>query len=376
MTKQNHKTGFLVAVMVFCAIILRVLGKFDIWIVPGGIVRSLIYIALYIGWGISVSKRIIQVQVRHYLIAVSCLLVFWFVIRTTNYFFVADVETKRYLWYLYYLPMLFIPLFSVFVAVSLGRPANARLSKTALLLLYIPTVLCLLLVLTNDLHQLVFSFPEGEVWTDLNNGYPFGYYIVIGWEILCALAAFVIMIIKCRLSYRKKYLPFLLLACSIVYAFIYASGVEWMRLIGGDITAAQCLMFTGILECCIQCGLIQTNTGYQALFEAGSIGAQIVDTDYDTRYASSNTPKLSREIMRSAESEAAKLDHNTLFKSSKIPGGHVLWQEDITDITAVLQKLEENRKMIAESNDVEQENYKTKVKINTVREKNRLYYLQ
>ena len=32
--------------------------------------------------------------------------------------------------------------------------------------------------------------------------------------------------------------------------------------------------------------------------------------------------------------------------------------------------------MIAESNDVEQENYKTKVKINTVREKNRLYYLQ
>ena len=99
MTKQNHKTGFLVAVMVFCAIILRVLGKFDILIVPGGIVRSLIYVALYIGWGISVSKRIIQVQVRHYLIAVSCLLVFWFVIRTTNYFFVADVETKRYLWY-------------------------------------------------------------------------------------------------------------------------------------------------------------------------------------------------------------------------------------------------------------------------------------
>ena len=373
MTKQNYKTGFLVAAMVFSAIALRVLGKFDILIVPGGIVRSLIYIALYIGWGISVSKRIIQVQVRHYLIAVSGLLVFWFVIRTTNYFFVDNDDTKRYLWYLYYLPMLFIPLFSLYVAILLGKPANARLSKTALLLLYIPPALCLLLVLTNDLHQLVFSFPEGEVWTDKNNGYTFGYYIVIGWEALCALAAFVIMLIKCRFSQRKKYLPLLLLTASIGYALVYASGVKWMQMIGGDITAAQCLMFTGILECCIQCGLIQTNTGYQALFEAGSIGAQIVDTDYDTRYASSNTPKLSAEIMRSAESEAAKLDHNTLLKSSKIPGGHVLWQEDITDITAVLQKLEENRKMIAESNDVEQENYKTKVKINTVREKNRLY---
>ena len=373
MTKQNHKTGFLVAVMVFCAVILRVLGKFDILKVPGGILRSLIYIALYIGWGISVSKRIIQVQVRHYLIAVSGLMVFWFVIRSMKYYFITDIGIARQLWYLYYLPMLFIPLFSLFVAISLGKPENARLSKTALLLLSIPTVLCLLLVLTNDLHQLVFSFPGGEVWTDKNNGYTFGYYIVLGWEILCALAAFVIMIIKCRLSYRKKYLPFLLLACSIVYAFIYVSGVEWMQLIGGDIAAAQCLMFTGILESCIQCGLIQTNTDYRAMFEAGSIGAQIVDTDWHIRYASSNAPELPSDRMRSAESEAAKLDNNTLLRSSKIPGGHVLWQEDITDITALLQKLEENRKTISESNDVEQENYKTKVKINTVREKNRLY---
>ena len=373
MTKQNHKTGFLVAGMVFSAIALRVLGKFDILIVPGGIARSLIYIALYIGWGISVSKRIIQVQVRHYLIAVSGLMVFWFVIRSMRYFFITDIGIARQLWYLYYLPMLFIPLFSLFVAISLGKPENARLSKTALLLLSIATVLCLLLELTNDLHQLVFSFPEGEVWTDKNNGYTFGYYIVLGWEILCALAAFVIMIIKCRLSYRKKYLPFLLLTASIGYALIYVSGVEWMQLIGGDIAAAQCLMFTGILECCIQCGLIQTNTGYRAMFEAGSIGAQIVDTDWHIRYASSNAPKLPSDRMRSAESEAAKLDNNTLLRSSKIPGGHVLWQEDITDITAVLQKLEENRKTISESNDVEQENYKTKVKINTVREKNRLY---
>lgn len=371
--RNNHNNGIIVAVLIVCAVVLRVLGKFDILIAPGGIARSLIYIALYIGWGISVSKRIIQVQVRHYLIAVSGLMVFWFVIRSMRYFFITDIGIARQLWYLYYLPMLFIPLFSLFVAISLGKPENARLSKTVLVLLYIPTVLCLLLVLTNDLHQLVFSFPEGEVWTDLNNGYTFGYYIVLGWEILCSLAAFVIMIIKCRLSYRKKYLPFLLLTASIGYALVYVSGVKWMQLIGGDITAAQCLMFTGILECCIQCGLIQTNTGYRAMFEAGSIGAQIVDTDWHIRYASSNAPKLPSDRMRSAESEAIKPDNNTLLRSSKIPGGHVLWQEDITDITAVLEKLEENRKTISESNDVEQENYKTKVKINTVREKNRLY---
>ena len=371
MTKQNHKTGFLVAAMVFSAIALRVLGKFDILIVPGGIARSLIYIALYIGWGISVSKRIIQVQVRHYLIAVSGLMVFWFVIRSMKYFFITDIGIARQLWYLYYLPMLFIPLFSLFVAISLGKPENARLSKTALALLSIPTVLCLLLVLTNDLHQLVFSFPEGEVWTDLNNGYTFGYYIVLGWEILCALAAFVIMIIKCRLSYRKKYLPFLLLACSIVYAFIYVSGVEWMQLIGGDIAAAQCLMFTGILESCIQCGLIQTNTGYEELFMVSRLGAQITDQGNTVCLASSSAGGLTDEQRMSAKTHPVLADKTTLIKSKPIRFGHVLWQEDVSELTEAIEQIEENCRDLSERNRLRQENLETKKKILSLQEKNR-----
>lgn len=371
MTKQNHKTGFLVAAMVFSAIALRVLGKFGILIVPGGIVRSLIYIALYIGWGISVSKRIMQVQVRHYLIAVSGLVVFWFVIRSMKYFFITDTGIARQLWYLYYLPMLFIPLFSLFVAISLGKPENARLSKTALLLLSIPTVLCLLLVLTNDLHQLVFSFPEGEVWTDDNMSYSFGYFFVIGWEILCALAAFVIMIIKCRLSYRKKYLPFLLLASSIVYAFIYVSGVEWMQLIGGDITAAQCLMFTGILESCIQCGLIQTNTGYEELFMASRLGAQITDQGNIVCLASSNAGGLTDEQRMSAKTHPVLADKTTLIKSKPIRFGHVLWQEDVSELTEAIEQIEENCRDLSERNRIRQENLETKKKILSLQEKNR-----
>lgn len=371
MTKQNHKTGFLVAAMVFSAIVLRVLGKFDILIVPGGIARSLIYIALYIGWGISVSKRIIQVQVRHYLIAVSGLMVFWFVIRSMKYYFITDIGIARQLWYWYYLPMLFIPLFSLFVAISLGKPENVRLSKTALLLLYIPTVLCLLLVLTNDLHQLVFSFPEGEVWTDKNNGYTFGYYIVLGWEILCAFAAFVIMLIKCRLSYRKKYLPFLLLACSIVYAFIYVSGVEWMQLIGGDIVAAQCLMFTGILESCIQCGLIQTNTGYEELFMVSRLGAQITDQGNTVCLASSNARELTGEQRMSAKTHPVLADKTTLIKSKPIRFGHVLWQEDVSELTEAIEQIEENCRDLSERNRIRRKNLETKKKIPSLQEKNR-----
>lgn len=372
--KRNINTGIIVVLLIVCAVVFRILGNNGIYPITLGMLRTFIYIGLYIGWGISVSKRIVQAQVRRNLIAVALLNVFWFVIRSMKYYFVSDPALSRQLWYWYYFPMLFIPLFSVFVSMSLGKPENYRLPKWTSLL-YIPTVLCLLLVVTNDFHQLVFDFPAGEVWSDKNYDYVFGYFPVIGWEIICSLTSFTIMVIKCRLSQRKKYLPLSLLCICIVYAIIYASGAEWMRIIGGDLTAVQCLMFTAILESCIQCGLIQTNTGYDSLFEAGTFKAQISDTDYNIRYTSANSPQLSENVMRSAENGAVSLDKNTVLKSNPIEGGHVLWLEDISDIAALLKELEENKETIAESNLLEQENYRTKLKINTLQEKNRLYDL-
>lgn len=372
--KKNNNTGVIITLLIVCAIVFRILGKLNICPVTFGLIRTMIYIGLYMAWGVSVRKRVVQAQVRSYLTAVSVLTVFWFVVRSMKYYFVLDTGMIRYLWYLYYLPMLFIPLLAVYVSMSLGKPESFQLPKWSLLL-YIPTMFCLLLVLTNDFHQLVFTFPTGEVWSDKNSGYAPGYYIVIGWEIICALTAFIMMVIKCRISPRKKYLPIIILGTSIVYAFIYSSGVRWMQIIGGDITAVQCLMFTAIFESCIQCGLIQTNTGYDALFEAGTFRAQITDIDYHTKYDSANSPKLSENVMRSAENGAVSLDKNTVLKSNPIEGGHVLWLEDISDIAALLKELEENKETIAESNLLEQENYRTKLKINTLQEKNRLYDL-
>lgn len=372
--KSEVKAGIIVVLLIICAVLARVLGKLGYASVTFGLIRTIIYIGLYIAWGVSVRKRVIQLQVRRYLTAVSALMVFWFVVRSMKYYFIFNLDITRYLWYLYYLPTLFIPLLAVYVSMLLGKPENYRLPNW-ILLLYIPTVVFLLLVLTNDFHQLAFTFPTGEIWSDANNDYGIGYYIVLSWEIICALIAFVMMVFKCRISPRKIYLPIIIMVVSVVYALIYSSGVQWMQVIGGDITAAQCLLFAAIFESCIRCNLIQTNTGYDSLFEVGTFSAQILDTDNQTHYAAANAPKLSKELISKAERGTVRLDKNTLLKSSKIDGGYVLWQEDITAIAELLEQLEENKETLAESNFLEMENYNTKLKINTLREKNRLYDL-
>ena len=370
--KQRNWNQVIFVGLVIAALLCRIVGKVSPRYLFWGILRTLIYIGLYIGWGISIHKRVVQKAAKNTLIFISGLMIFWFIVRSIKYFFAMDVNVERYLWYSYYLPMLFIPQAAVQTAVLLGQPEEYILPKW-LKLFYVPTTLCFLLVLSNDFHQCVVSFTAGEVWTDKGYSYAWGYYTVLLWEVVCAVAAFALMVYKCRLSQRKKYLPVIGIGISILYAIIYASGAEWMQVIGGDITAALCLMFVCIFESCIYCGLIQTNTGYEELFEVCTMGAQITDRNYCVRYTSANAMELSEAVMREAEKGDVDVDKKTLIQNRPIHGGYFLWQEDIEYIIMLLERMEENRKTIEESNCLEQENYQTKAKINMLREKNRLY---
>ena len=109
--KSRNLNKIIIAGLVIVAIICRILGKVSsryIYIIAG-VLRTLIYIGLYIGWGISINKRVVQKAAKNTLLFISGLMIFWFIVRSIKYFFAMDVNVERYSWYSYYLPMLFIP---------------------------------------------------------------------------------------------------------------------------------------------------------------------------------------------------------------------------------------------------------------------------
>lgn len=69
--------------------------------------------------------------------------------------FPATNTITRYLWYLYYVPQILAPLFSLYAALQLGRREDDALSLKWHLL-FIPAVLLIGGVLINDLHQMAF----------------------------------------------------------------------------------------------------------------------------------------------------------------------------------------------------------------------------
>ena len=335
--------------------------------------RSGIYVFLFSVWCYSLWIRIVQTQARRYLLAISVLMVLWILLRSIKYS-IENTDAERWLWYFYYFPMLFIPMLSVFVSRSLGKGEDFRLPRWTKIL-YVPTLLLLLLVLTNDLHQQVFSFPSG-VLSDREYRYEGGYFFVMGWEALCAGFAFLSMAKNCRIprSRRIRWLPLVPLALSLAYACAYVKKVYWVWVLAGDMTVSQCLIFASILECCIQCGLIQSNLGYDELFEATSLPVQITDQAFCSQYVSvAMRGALPPNELRQMRVDTIHLGDDTLLKRHRLRSGWVFWKEDISALNQIRKELELTRDELRDTGDVLAAENAQRARWLKLTEENRLY---
>lgn len=333
-------------------------------------IRSVIQISLVIGWCSSVATRIINKQVRHYLIAVGILLAFWLILRTCKWEFIAQNGTHlgRYLWYAYYIPMVFVPLLGVFIIDHIGKAENYNTPRR-MKYLYIPAVLLVLSVFTNDLHQLVFSFPNGIEYGESDYNYQALYYITMAWFVLLGIYFVVMLIKKSRVPSSKSFqkLPAVILGISIIFWVLYC-----MQIVSGDLAAIDCIMIISLLESAIQSGLIPSNTSYNELFRSSMVSAQIVDTNYQPCMASGTATALTEDVMKSAKVEPVDLG-DTILHSKKITGGYVLWQDDVKQIKELIEELRYTRERLGEKNELLKAELELKENRARTEEKSRLY---
>ncbi|MCR5202565.1 MAG: hypothetical protein K6D02_05700 [Lachnospiraceae bacterium] len=341
-------------------------------------IRTFLYIGLYFAWAVSIKKRVIQKGAQKLLMLVALTMALWFIIREVKFRFILDENLIRNFWYLYYIPLLLIPLCALLLAISLGKAEDYTLPKWTYIFNAI-TFILIALVLTNDFHELVFSFPKNvTVKTEFNRSLETFYYIIIIWGILCVVGAIITMIKKCRIPGTKKYiwLPFVPFIIAILYFLALILNVPFVREYFGDFTAASTLLFAGFFESCISTGLIQSNTMYKALFEASAENSiQITDDKYNVRYSADFSENISPEAMKKAEKKSLILEDKKRLNNMKINGGHVLWIEDIKRLLELNQTLKERQDELVERNALLKYEYEKEKEHRTVAEKNRLYDL-
>ena len=99
----------------------------------------------------------------------------------------------------------------------------------------------------------------------------------------------------------------------------------------------------------------------------------VVDKDYTVHYRSDDTLLLARHQMRKTEKGPLMIGNKIRISGSEIRGGHVLWQEDVSDLMENLEELRELNEELRESNAVSMQNYQMEKQIRAIAEQNRLH---
>lgn len=267
---------------------------------------------MYYAWGRIACHGIIQKMIRRCFGWVSVLLVFWIAVSMCKHLvFQGDVTIVRYLWYAYYIPQILIAVLGLNIAIMAGRGENAGFGKWGAVLFGVGAAL-ILLVLTNDLHQIVFSFPKGVPWTNASCTHEPGYYLIMALIALCGISILVVIVSKCRIPRRKKFtlLPFLCMIFMIVYGIQYFVDDSFVRNYLNDMTTSGCLMVAVLFELIIESGLIQTNISYENLFQSIAITVQFANREHELLYTSEGARMVPKEVL--IQADAARLCWSSL----------------------------------------------------------------
>ena len=283
--------------------------------------RSCIYLGMYCAWVIYLGKHVVHKKTRRCLTAIGCLMVFWFFVRTVKFHIFHDPLGEHICWYLYYIPMILIPVLGLAAAMFLGEKEEEKTVRKIMILLTVAAIL-IVSVFTNDLHQLVFRFSKQPPFSDKDYSY------------------------------------------GIVFMVI---------LIAGDMTAVCCLLMAAIFQGCILCGLIQTNNRYFELFQtSGGLDAEITDHSFQRYYHSGDFPELSPELRKIIIDRSSVQEQGIRINHIPIRGGHLFWSEDISVLLDQYQDIREQQEELTARNRLLQKAYQKEAERRKTEEQNRL----
>lgn len=377
--RSSRKTKILnciCVVLVLLACVVRLLGYHYETFSYNSII-CVLFTASALIWIHQLQRRLVQPDVRRNLTVCALMIILWILLRTIKYEFLpVDSIALRYAWYLYYIPQTFCVLMMFFSVLHIGKPQNSPISRFWKLL-YIPAVIIVLGILTNDLHQLAFRFPNGMSDWD-NNNYIYGpfYYAAVFWIGVLFVSILVIVFVRCAVpgSRRRIWLPMVPLIFGIIYFISYVVNPDWLSAAIIKMPEFVSVFFCSFMECLILAHLIPSNDNYGDFWSSSSIGAGIMDKNGVVKYKSKSSIPVTEEQVRAAEKSAIFLEKgDVVLRSHAIHGGFGYWTKDITEINKLNRQLEDLGDVLAEENAIlDAENKLAEERIG-IEQQNKLY---
>lgn len=341
------------------------------------ILSALFLSAAILLWKGTVSHRMMRRDVRRVVSLLSWLTVGWLLLRLFKYQQLTEGTLTRMCWYGYYLFQLALPVALLYLTEILDRAEGEKRLAHPLWPPLVCYVLSVLLVLTNDLHRLVFRFDLEGNWAS-DYSYGLGYWLMIAFSLLFFVLAVVKLLYKGRKSAYWGGKLFSLLFCGglIFYAiaYVYRVPLAWES----DITVNICILSVLFFETVLHAGLVPVNIQYQRLFAFAPISLTILDENGRTVLSSRSAHPISRSIWKRLlmDMEQPLLrDSNTQLHAIPVRSGMAVWQEDLSRINRLKREIQDVQDRLEAANRLLREEGEIKKRLMTV-EANRSLFEQ
>ena len=363
MYRKENISYILSIFLVFLACLLHTLDFYDYISFPIHTIIFVLYSFVIFLWMRNMKNRVLRrsIVVRFKLIGI--LLISYLFIRTLKYeIFIVDKDAVRFIRYLYFVFPLILTQLVFLTCLHVGKSERENINKNWNLLL-IPTLISSLLIITNDLHGLVFFLDPNA--RSLHMYGPVFYFVIIYIGILSFMNIGFTMIYSFKnRQLNSLNLPILIILIWGIYTFLYMTGWEKFEYFKILFKSAEfnILMLILFIESLVIKRLILSNRGYESFLSLSSLNIGIMDSNGQMIYRPNTYNNIDSSLVYKALDNPILIDENTLLESAKIKGGNSFWFIDLTDFNNL------KRKLISMSEDMLNENELLKAK-NTLQKK-------
>ena len=337
----------------------------------------LIYAGLILFWMQSVIERLLPTRAKRYILISGGLMLLFLAAQFTKYRIAVQPGPTRYCWYVYYLPMLFIPTLFLMTSLCIGWGGNSRRPRELLLL--IPAGLLALGVLTNDLHRWAFA-PKGipiESLTGRNGTYTHGFlfYAAYAWAGVALTAGIMILVLRCRKSgsWKKALLPLLTLAvtpslmalCKRIPKNSIPITFEWVEI---------CIFsMLSVFEACIRGRLIPGNENYPGFFSRMDLSALITDRDLRPAFRTRLPVPATEAQLKASLAAPVYPAPDTRLSGMAIRAGYAFRAEDESALNRLNEELADANETLRQENELLARERELTAEQAGIEERNRLY---
>ncbi len=314
----------------------------------------IIFVALCLMFSAFLSTDVPNPAARFFLITSTMLVFAWEMFQLYRMeVLVPGTDAWRWAWYLYYLPVVFVPNTLFLGAMHSWQPAGRDIDKRWYLTLVLSLV-WFVIVMTNDWHHLVIVFHEGAgVPAGRMSFGPLIFPIMLTAHILYVLTLFKVHYMMRRIKNERGVIfVYAIYAVAMVYQIYYIAGERYQAdtvamFYVSDVWGLLTILGT---ELGIRFGGIRSNFNFMDLFEASNAPIAIEDKDGNICYRTGGDWDVEAGVRRASLKEPQWLDEDHRLGAHRISGGAVYWIDDLESVRIARQNLDERRAELEQDN--------------------------